>query len=318
MKNQEIANIFYEMADILDMQNVAWKPIAYRRAARAIENLSEPIEKMYERGGIKELREIAGVGEGLAKKIAQYLDIGKVKEYEKLKKQVPKHISVLMKIPGMGPKKVSKLNKTLRITTVAQLEKAAILHKIAKLQGFGEKSEQDILDSILLFKKSKGKIPLAQAEKAANELIKPLKKLKEVLNISVAGSVRRRKAFVGDLDILACSKNPSPVIDAFTKLKNVQKVLAKGPTKATIILKSGIQADLRVLPPESWGAGLLYFTGNKTYNIDCRKIAIQKGYKLSEYGLFDKQTGKMVAGKTEKEVLDKLGLNLLKPEEREM
>ena len=222
-----------------------------------------------------------------------------------------------MKIPGMGSEKVKKLNKLLDIKTVADLEKAARAHKIAKIPGFGEKSEQDILEGIVLMRKSKGKISLKEAEKIANKIISQLKKLTEVKRISMAGSLRRRKASIRDIDILVSSTKPEKVIEAFTKLKNIQKVLAKGPKKATIVLTSGVQSDLRVLSPESWGAGLFYFTGSKNYNIEMRKTAIKKGYKLSEYGLFDKQTGKMIAGKTEQEICKKLGVRYLKPEQRE-
>lgn len=317
MKNIELAEIFFEMADILEMKNIQWKPRAYRQAARAISSLQEDIEKIYKKGGIKLLEEIPGVGEGIGKKIIEFLKTGKIKEHERLKKIVPSHINILMKIPGMGSKKVKKLNKLLDIKTVSDLEKAAHSHKIAKIEGFGLKSEQDILEGIALMRKSRGRIPLKQAEKIANKIIAELKRLKEVNQISVAGSLRRKKASVRDIDILVASSNSKKVIEAFTKLKNIQKVLAKGPTKATIVLKSGIQCDLRVLSPRSWGAGLFYFTGSKNYNIEMRKVAIKKGYKLSEYGLFDKQTGKMIAGKTEKEICKKLGVRYLKPEQRE-
>ena len=317
MTNQDIAAIFFEMADILEMQNVQWKPRAYRQAARAIDSLSEDIKDIYKKGGLKLLEEIPGVGEGIAKKIAEFLKTGKIKEYERLKKQVPSHINILMKIPGIGSKKVKKLNKILNIKTVADLEKAAHAHKIAKLFGFGEKSEQDILEGIALMRKSKGRIPFKTAEQVANKIISQLRKLKEIKKISTAGSLRRKKETIRDIDILASSEKPEKVIDAFTKLKDIQKVLAKGPTKATIVLKSGIQVDIRVLPPRSWGAGLFYFTGSKNYNIEMRKIAIKKGLKLSEYGLFDKQTGKMIAGRTEQEICRKLGVKYLKPEQRE-
>jgi DNA polymerase (family 10) len=317
MRNQLIAEIFYAMADILEMQNVQWKPRAYRQAARAIDSLPEDIGGVYKKGGIKLLEEIPGVGEGIAKKIIEFLKTGKVKEYERLKKAVPSHINILMRIPGMGSKKVKKLNKILNIRTVSDLEKAARAHKIANIEGFGEKSEQDILEGIALMRKSKGRIPLKTAERTADKIISRLKRLKEVKQISSAGSLRRRKSTIRDIDILVSSDKPEKVINAFTKLKDIQKVLAKGPTKATIVLKSGIQSDLRVLPPESWGAGLFYFTGSKNYNIEMRKIAIKKGYKLSEYGLFDKQTGRMIAGKTEKEICKKLGVKWLKPEQRE-
>ena len=317
MTNLKLAEIFYEMADILEMQNVQWKPRAYRQAARAIDSLEGDIEKIFKKGGLKILEEIPGVGEGIAKKIIEFLKTGKIKEYERLKKSIPGHIDVLMKIPGMGPKKVKKLNKILKISTVAQLKKAAQQHKIAAIPGFGKESEQDILEGIALMKKSKGKISLKQAEKAAHKIISRLKKTKAVKKISAAGSLRRKRPLIRDIDILVSSTQPEKVIKAFTKSKDIQKVLAKGQTKATIILKSGIQSDLRVLPPKSWGSGLFYFTGSKNYNIEMRKLAIKKGYKLSEYGLFDKKTGKVLAGKTEKEICKKLGVKYLKPELRE-
>jgi DNA polymerase (family 10) len=317
MKNSEIAFIFYEMADILEMMNTQWKPRAYRQAARAIDSLSEDIDSIYKKGGIKLLEEIPVVGEGIGKKIVEFLETGKIKEHEKLKKEIPFHINLLMRIPGMGAKKVKKLNKLLKISTVAQLEKAARQHKIADIEGFGEKSEQDILEGITLMRKSKGRISLKEAARVADYIISKLKKLKEVKNISTAGSLRRKRLTIGDIDILASSEKPEKIIDSFTKLKGIQKVLAKGPKKAVIVLKSGIQADLRVFSPDSWGAGLFYNTGSKNYNIEMRKIAIKKGLKLNEYGLFDKQTGKKIAGRTEKEICKKLGVKYLKPEQRE-
>ena len=316
-KNSELAAIFFEMAEILEMQNVQWKPRAYRQAGRGIESVPEPVEKIYSKGGLKLLKEIPGVGEHIAKKIEEYLKTGKIRSYERLKKEVPKHINVLLKIPGMGPKKVKKLNESLKIKTVAQLEKAALKHKIAKLPTFGEKSEQDILEGIYLMKKSKGRVSLKVAESIARPIISRLKKMKEVLQINTAGSLRRKKATIGDIDILVSSRKPELIINNFVKIKNVDKVLNKGKTKATVVLKQGVQVDLRVVPPKSWGAASLYFIGSKGYNIAMRKVAIKKGFKLSEYGLFDKQTGKYVAGRTERGVCRKLGLKWVKPEERE-
>ena len=317
MNNQEIASLLFEMADILEMKDIAWKPRAYRQAARAIDALPEDIAIIYKKGGIKLLKEIPGIGEHIANKIIEFLETGKIKAHGQLKKQVPSSTHMLLKIIGMGPKKVKKLNKILNIKTVKQLEKAAKAHKIAKIPGFGSKSEQDILDGIILMKQSRGRIPLKTAEKEAAKLIKKLKPLKETLKISTAGSLKRKKPTIGDIDLLVCSKKPEKIIEVFTKIKAIQKVLAKGSTKASIVLKSGIQVDLRVLPPESWGSGLLYFIGSKNYNIELRKIAIKKGYKLNEYGLFDKQTGKRIAGKTEREVLKKIHVPYLTPGQRE-
>ena len=317
-KNSKLAAIFYEMADILDLKNVAWKPRAYRQAAQAIEALREPIEDLYKKGCLERLEEIPGVGEAIAKKTEEFIETGKIKEHQRLLKTIPSHMRELMKVPGLGAKRIQKLNKILKIKNIKQLEKAAKAHKIAKLSGFGAKSEQDILESIALAQQAQGKIPLAEAEKAANKIVSQMKHVKELIKISVAGSTRREKPFVRDLDILASSDKPEKVTDAFAKLPEVQKVLGKGETKATVILKSGIQADIRVLKPESWGAGLLYFTGSKNYNIMLRKIAIKKGFKLNEYGLFDKTTGKTVAGKEEGEILKLLGVKYLSPHEREM
>ena len=317
MDNQKIADMFFEMADVLEMQNVAWKPIAYRRAARTIAALKKDIREIYSKGGLNSLKEIPWVGEHIADKIAEFLDTGKINAYEKLIKKAPKQIILLTKIPGIGVKKVKRLNKELGIKTVEQLKKAAESHKIRGITGFGEKSEKDILEGILRMKESKGRIPLKQAQNIANKLINSLKKA-EIKQISTAGSLRRKKESVGDIDILASSDNALKVIEFFVGLKIVDKVLAKGDTKATVILKSGEQVDLRVVKPNEWGAGLFYFTGSKNYNIETRKIAIKKGYKLSEYGLFDKKTGKRVAGETEEGICRILGIKHIKPEEREI
>jgi len=317
-KNSEIGNIFYEIADILEMQGIAWKPRAYRQAAQSLESLKDDVELLYQKEGIERLEQIPNIGKALAKKIVEYIKTGKIKEHQRLLKTIPKHIRELMKIPGLGAKRIKKLNETLKIRTIKDLEKAAKLGKIRNISGFGEKSEKDILEAIQIFKASLERIPLQKAEEQANKIISQLRDIKEIEQIEVAGSIRRKKPFIRDIDILASSDSPEKVIDAFTKIKEIKKILNKGPTKATAILNSGIQADIRVLKPESWGAGLLYFTGNKNFNIMVRKMAIKKGYKLSEYGLFDKKTGKMIAGKTEKEIMKKIGLKLPKPEEREI
>jgi len=316
MKNREIASIFFDMAGMLEMQGVDWKPRAYRQAARALEDLRYDVGAVYKEKGVEGLEKIPSIGEHLAAKIAEYLDTGRMKAYEKLRKSLPSHVSILLKIPGMGPKKVRKLNEVLKISTVAQLEKAAKQGKIAGIPGFGRQSEKEILDGIMMMRESRGRIPIAEARRTANSIINELKKLKEVKKIEAAGSLRRQKETIGDIDILVSSLKPAKVIDAFTGMKGIKKVAAKGSTKATIILSSGIQADLRVLKPESWGAGLFYFTGSKNYNIEMRKVAIKLGYKLNEYGVFDKKTGEMIAGKTEREVCRKLGVKYLEPEER--
>jgi DNA polymerase (family 10) len=320
MKNLEIAAIFYEMADILELQNVKWKPEAYRKAARQIETLSTPIEEIYEKGGIKALTEIPGVGEKLAKKIEEYIKTGRIKEHERLKGEIPKGLNELINLPGLGPKKALKLYRELSIDSIEKLEKAAREGKIAKIEGFGEKSEENILKTIELAKKKKERLLLGVTLPIAEEIVNELKKAKGVRRIEIAGSLRRKKETVGDIDILAeIEGERSDIMDRFVSLHNVKEVIAKGPKKSMILIGEGeyqIQVDLRIIERESFGAALQYFTGNKDHNIELRKIAIQKGWKLNEYGIFDKQ-GKMIAGKDEEEVYKKLGLSLIPPELRE-
>lgn len=313
-KNEDVARILFEIAEMLEMLGVnSFRSAAYRRAARSIEILPVDINEVYKK---KDLEGISGVGEGIARKIDELLRTGKSKYREDLKKKLPVEVNVLMKVPGLGPRKIKKLSEVLEIKSVKDLKDAAKKHKITKIPGFGVESEKNILEALELMKISKGRIPFKEAEKVGKKIVSQLKKVKGVRKISVAGSLRRKKATIRDVDILVSSKKPEKVIDKFVKLRDVKKVFGKGSTKASIVLKSGIQVDLRVLPPESWGAGLYYFTGSKDYNIRIRKIAIKKGYKLSEYGLFDKKSGKLVAGKTEKEITKKLGVKLLRPEDR--
>ncbi|MBL7100598.1 MAG: DNA polymerase/3'-5' exonuclease PolX [Nanoarchaeota archaeon] len=317
MKNQEIAQIFYNIADILEMKRVEWKPRAYRKAARTLESLSTPVENIYKDGGIKALEEIPGVGEGLAKKIEQYIKTGKIKEYEKLKKALPKGLVDLMKVQGLGPKKAQKLYKKLGIKSIKDLEKAAKKHKIQKIKTFKEKTEENILKGIELFKQKKGRMLLGLALPQSREIISQLKKIKGVQQIEAAGSLRRMKETIGDIDILVTSRHPKLVVNFFTRMPSVKRVLAKGDTKSAVILKTGLQVDVRVLAPSSFGSALQYFTGSKDHNIKLRAIAIKKGFKLSEYGLFTKKGNKRVAGRTEEEVYRKLSLPYIEPELRE-
>jgi len=309
--NQSIARIFYGIADILQVTDTnKWKSIAYRRAARAIEGLTDDIEYVYKKG---KLKDIPGVGEALAGKIEEFIKTGKIKKYDELIKKAPKNISMLMNIPGIGPSKTRALIQKLKIKNIEQLKKAALEHKIANLAGFGTKSEQDILKNLGSYGLEKDRHPLSEVSVIANSVVKKLKKYAK--NIIVAGSIRRKKPLVRDIDILAVAKNSEKLIDAFAKLPVVKNVLAKGKTKVSVVLKSGIQADLRVVDEKSFGAALLYFTGSKEYNIALRRIAMKKGWKLNEYGLF--KGNKMIAGKTEEEVIAKLGVKYLKPELRE-
>ncbi|MEK6864316.1 MAG: DNA polymerase/3'-5' exonuclease PolX, partial [Nanoarchaeota archaeon] len=307
-------SIFFGMADILEMQNIAWKPVAYRKAARAIQELSEDVEDIYNKGGLKALKEISGVGEKIAEKIEDFIKTGKVQSYEKLKKSIPKGLSLLLKVPGLGPKKAMLLYKKLNIKNVNDLEKAALSHKISKLASFKQKAEENILQGLKIFKQGQERTPIAYAMPIAEEIKKALEKKAD--KVVIGGSLRRMRDTVKDIDILAVSSQPSEVIQIFVSLPSVKSVIAKGDTKSSVLLSNNMQADLRVVPLKSFGAAMQYFTGSKEHNIKLRKIAIAKKLKLSEYGIFD-SAGKQVAGKTEEDVYKKLGLSYIEPELRE-
>ncbi len=316
MKNAEIATVLFEIADLLEIKEVPWKPIAYRRAARTIETLAQDIGEVYRVKGVAGLRELSGVGEHIAQKIVEFLETGEIKEYKVLVAQLPKGVEEIMHIPGLGPKRAKVLVQKLHVTNTKELEDACVQHRVCKLAGFGEKSEADILRGITLKAEGKDRVLLGMILSDAQELAKHLKDHAAIEQIEVAGSIRRMKETCRDIDILVTSKSPQEVMDYFTTLHEVKHVLAKGKTKSTVILDSGIQADVRVLHPKSFGAALQYFTGSKEHNVALRVRASKKGYKLSEYGLFDKK-GKQVAGRTEKEIYKKLGLEYVLPELRE-
>ena len=317
MKNQEVAELLFEIADLLEMKGVEFKPRAYRKAGMNIQTLAEDIEKVFEKGGIKALQKIPGVGKSIAEKIVEYLKTGKLKYYEDLKREMPIDVEALMNVPGLGPKRIKILYKKLKVRNLADLEKVAKKGLIRKLPGFDIKLEEEILHGIELAKKQK-RMLLGYAIPLAEELVSELKKLREVKRIVVAGSFRRRKETVGDLDILIISDNPLPVMEKFCSLPQAKEVIAKGKTKSVIRLyENNLEVDLRVVAERSFGSALQYFTGNKAHNIKLRQIAIKKGFKLNEYGLFRKKDNKQIAGKDEREIYKKLGLVYVPPELRE-
>jgi len=324
MKNQEIAKIFSEIANYLEMEGVQFKPYAYQKAAITLETLEEDVEEIYKRGGLDALKEIPGVGESIALKIEEYLKTGKIKYYEEFKKKIPINLEEIIAVEGMGPKKAKVLYEKLGIKNLKDLERAAKAHKIAPLFGFGEKTEKNILEGIEFLKRSKGRFLLGEILPTVKEVYEKLKSLREVEKIDVAGSVRRRKETIGDVDFLVISrpsgrgspdKAAKKIMDFFTSLPEIVKIWGKGTTKASVRMKEGFDMDIRVLPKRSYGAALQYFTGSKEHNIALRKIAIDKGLKLSEYGLF--RGSKMIAGKTEEEIYRKLGMDWMAPEMRE-
>ncbi|PIS16273.1 MAG: DNA polymerase III [Candidatus Portnoybacteria bacterium CG_4_8_14_3_um_filter_44_10] len=315
MKNQEIAKILSGIARYLEMESVPFKPYAYEKAAITVESLEEDIGQIYREGGTRALEEIPGVGKGIAERIEEYLKTGKIKDYERMKKRLPINLDEISAVEGMGPRKAKVLYEKLKIKNLKELEKAAKAHKITPLFGFGEKTEKNILEGIEFLKRSKGRFLLGEILPKAKEVYEKLENLKEVEKVDMAGSVRRRKETIGDLDFLVISKSPSKVMDFFVSLPGVVKVWGKGATKASVRLKEGYDMDIRVLSAKQYGAALQYFTGSKEHNIALRKIAIDKGYKLSEYGLFS--GSRMIAGATEEEIYHKLGMAWVSPEMRE-
>ena len=314
MKNREIAKIFRNMAVLAEIKgDLIFKIRAYERAALTLETLDEDIEELYKHGNLDGL---SGIGEKLKGKIAEYLTTGKIESYEYKKKKIPEDVEELSKVAGIGPKTILKLYKRLKVKNMNDLEEAAKKQKIRTIKGLGPIVEQNILKSIQFAKTSSERFLLGDALAISEKIKEELKKIKDVVKIEVAGSVRRRRETIRDVDVLVASKNNSRIIDAFTNLPNVEKILAKGQTKSSIRI-NGIQADLRVVDENAFGAALLYFTGSQQHNIHLRKIAIKKSMKLSEYGVFDKTTNSLLASKTEEGCYRKLGLTYIEPEIRE-
>lgn len=315
MKNQEISKIFYELSYFLQMEGDKFRPIAYEKAAITLEGLEEDVEEIYKKGGREALERIPGVGKSIAEKIEEYLKTGKIKYYEDFKRKYPINLEELMGIEGIGPRRIKVLYEKLGIKNLTELEEAAKAHKIAPLFGFGEKTEKNILEAIEFAKRSKGRFLLGDILPKVKEIYEKLKNLEGVERVDAVGSIRRMKETIGDVDFLVISKNPEPIMDFFVSLPGVIKVWGKGATKSSVRMKEGFDMDIRVLPRKSYGAALQYFTGSKEHNIALRKIAIEKGLKLSEYGLF--KGSEMIAGETEEEIYEKLGMEWVPPELRE-
>lgn len=315
MKNQELAKIFQEIAYFLEMDNVPFKPFAYEKAALTLEGLEEDVVSIYKKEGFDGLKKIPGIGESIAEKIKEYLETGKIKYYEQLKEKYPVNLDELMRIEGLGPKRLKVLYQKLNVKNIHDLEAVAKSHKIASLFGFGEKTEKNILESIEFAKRATGRFLLGDILPKVKGVYEQLKNLKEVERISTCGSIRRMKETIGDVDFLVVSKKPDLVMDFFTSLPGVVKIWGKGRTKASVRTIDGFDMDIRVIPKKIYGAALQYFTGSKEHNIALRRIAIEKGLKLSEYGLF--KGSKLLASENEEDIYEKLGLEWIPPELRE-
>ncbi|PIR97941.1 MAG: DNA polymerase III [Candidatus Colwellbacteria bacterium CG10_big_fil_rev_8_21_14_0_10_42_22] len=315
MRNFEIASILGEIGEYLSLQDEPFRPRAYRRAAMVIENLDRELKDIYAEGGVNALKEVPGIGQAIAEKVEELLKTGGLKYYEKLKKDLPVNLPALSSIEGLGPRKIKALHKALGIKTIDDLARAAKSHKIKDLAGFSIKSEDNILKGIRFHKSQGERMSLEMAIPLASSIKEDLESITGVSKVVIAGSLRRRRETVGDLDFLVISKTPEKVMNFFVSHKNVVRVLAKGDTKASVTLRQGIDADLRVVKKESYGAALAYFTGSKAHNIAMRKIAQSKGLKLNEYGLYMDE--KSIAGETEEDIYRALGMQYVEPEMRE-
>lgn len=312
--NTEIAQLLRNTALLYEMSEVPFRPRAYERAAAVIESLDREVADIWKRGGKKELETIPSVGPGIATHIESIMKTGNFKEYDEMRKKFPINIEELTAVESVGPKTIALLWKKLGVKTLADLERVAKAGKIRALPHFGKKSEEKILKGIEFLKQNKGRFSIGAVKPIVESLETRIKKLPGVTDVMACGSYRRWQETVGDIDLQAAAADPQKVIAAFVKFPEVIHVYGKGPTKANVRLRSGIDADLRVVPKESYGAALQYFTGDKAHNIEIRKIAMKYGLKLNEYGLF--RGNRCLAGRTEAEVYEKLGLMWIPPELR--
>jgi DNA polymerase (family 10) len=319
IKNSDVAKAMRDLGFLTEMMeedpNVQFRARAYYRAADTIASLQENVTDIYGRHGVNGLLEIPSVGKAIASKIEEYLKEGKIQHLEELKAKVPIYIDELYGIEGIGPKTIKMFYDKLQIKNLADLEKAATEGKLKTLPGFTEKKEQDIFKQIEFFKRGKGRLIIGEVYPLVKQIEKRLQHVADVKNAVAAGSIRRMKETIGDIDYLVVANDPKRVIDFFVKMPEVQEILGMGQAKAFVKLASGIDADLLVVPEESWGAALQYFTGSKEHSVQLRKIAISKGLRLNEWGVF--KGDKRIAGATEEEVYKTLGLQWIPPEMRE-
>jgi DNA polymerase (family 10) len=314
MYNRHIAKIFNDIADILEIKgDNPFRIRAYRRASRNIEGLAKDVAHI----SADELRQIPGIGADLADKIGEYVETGDLKFYNELKKEVPSGLLDLLSVPGLGPKTVKLLFDKLNIKDIKGLERSAHKGKLKGLPGIKAKTEENILKGIALIKRRTGRYPMGRMRPVAEEIMKNLREQSPVKELTLAGSLRRWRDTIKDIDILATSKDPEKVMDSFVSLPRTQEVIMKGPTKSSIITSEEIQVDLRVVKEESFGAALSYFTGSKAHNIRLRERAVKKGLRINEYGIYDVKTETKMGGQKETDIYKLLGLPFIPPEIRE-
>ncbi len=316
MNNAEIASTFEEMADVLEIKNEnPFRIRAYRNAVRSIEVMTTPLSRMIEEK--KPLTDLPGIGKEMASHIREMVETGTLGYRDELLAEIPRSLLDLMRLPGVGPKKAKKLWDELEIATVDQLEEAAKAGRIAGVAGFGAKTQDKILAGIQDWRQHASRMLLIEAERFVEPLLGHLRAIPEVERLEVAGSYRRRRETVGDIDLLAIATVPGPVMEAFIHYPQVGKVLMAGDTRATVTLGTGLQVDLRVVPPDCYGAALVYFTGSKEHNVKLRRRAVEQGLRISEYGVFREPEGDLVAGREEADVYATVGLPWIPPELRE-
>lgn len=315
-RNHEVARLLETIGEILEIKGeLPFKVAAYHRAAARIEGLREPIEKLHAEG---RLREIPGVGPALEQKIAEFLTTGRLEFYERLAAEFPPGLVALLEVPGLGPRKARLIFEKLGIEDLEGLERAARSGLLRSLPGLGEKTEENILHELERLKARMTRRQLGRALQTAEELIQDLQPaLPPGARLTYAGSLRRMADTIGNIDLLAASNAPERVVQALLALPAVREVLSSGPQRASVLVRGGIQVDLRVVEPASWGAALIYFTGSKEHNVQLRQQAAERGWKLNEHGLFEEATGRLLAGASEEEVYQALGLEFIPPELRE-
>ncbi|MFF3196364.1 DNA polymerase/3'-5' exonuclease PolX [Streptomyces misionensis] len=312
--NDEVEALLREYADLIAITGGdAFKARAYEKAARAIGGYPADVAKLDEDG----LREIPNVGRSIADKVAEYLRTGKMAVVEERRARIPAGVRELITIPTLGPKKALRLYEDLHISSVNELAAAIESDALADLKGFGEKTQDNIRHGIELLQRAGARVPLPLALDTAEEIVAALSSVSGCRRCAYAGSLRRMRETVGDLDVLVAARKSGPFMDALCELPGTAEVIARGAKKTSVRTGRGLQVDLRVLPPESWGAGLQYFTGSKAHNIRTRTIAVHRGLKLSEYGVFDAESEESVASRTEEEVYARLGLPWIEPTLRE-
>ena len=316
MRNEDVITMLNTLADMLEIKGESrFRVNAYRDAARHLENLGEDISVVTSEG---RLRSIPGIGDAIASKIQEMNDTGHMAYYERLRQDVPESLLALLQVPGLGPRKVKLLYESLGVRDISDLQQAIADGRVAGLPGMGVKTVENLKREIERWKERGRRVPLGVALPLVEEIIASLRSRgNAVSRADSAGSVRRRRDTIGDLDVLVASDRPNVVLDSFVGLDLVQEVVGRGDTKASILSHRQQQVDLRVVPPDSWGAALQYFTGSKQHNVRLREMAVRRGWRLNEYGLFDAASDRCLASAEEEDIYSQLGLAWIPPELRE-